>query len=222
MRLGWLLLGLLFMFYIPVGSITLLPLLGFLLIFYAVSRLEKFEAVFGRSKYVLYAAIPVSAVMLALQIWQGIAGEAFPAYATVTYTVFRLLCEACEMGTMFFIYLGVKTLGENADVKTLTKQPGRNMSVMFVFFLVETVFSILNLTVPQVFDGFEIVLLYPFAFGLIWRGLNAAMIFTCIWKIAPMSEEDIKAQQEQLEREAEEQRRKARNKRKNRSKKKKK
>ena len=111
MRLGWLLLGLLFMFYIPVGSITLLPIMGFLLILYAVSRLEKFEAVFGRSKYVLYAAIPVSAVMLALQIWQGTAGEAFPAYANVTYTVFRLLCEACEMGTMFFIYLGVKILG---------------------------------------------------------------------------------------------------------------
>jgi len=222
MRLGWLFLGLLFMFYIPVGSITVLPLLGFLLILYAVSRLEKFEAVFGRSRYVLYAAIPISAIMLGLQIWQGSAGEAFPAYATVIYTVFRLLCEACEMAAMFFIYLGVKILGETADVKTLTKQPGRNMALMFVFFLVELVFSVLNLTVPHVFDGFEIVLLYPFAMGMIWRGLNVVMIFTCIWKIVPMSEEDIKAQQEQAEREAEEQRRKARNKRKNKSKKKKK
>ena len=68
MRLGWLFLGLLFMFYIPVGSITVLPLVGFILILFAVMRLEKFEEVFGKSKYVLYGALPVSAIMLGLQI----------------------------------------------------------------------------------------------------------------------------------------------------------
>ena len=198
MRLGWLFLGLLFMFYVPVGSITVLPIAGFILMLFAIDRLGKFEQIFGKAKYVLYGAIPISAIMLGFQIWQGSAGESFPAYANVLYIISRLLCEMCEMGAMFFIYLGVRQLGENTDVGTLTKQPGRNMAVMFVFFLIEMVFSILNLTVPTIFEGFEIVKLYPFAIGLIWRGLNVLMIFTCIMKIAPVSEEDIRAQEERL------------------------
>ena len=198
MRLGWLFLGLLFMFYLPVGSITVLPLAGFLLMLFAVDRLGKFEQVFGKAKYVLYGAIPVSAVMLGFQIWQGAAGESFPAYANTVYIISRLLCEMCEMGAMFFVYLGVRRLGENTEVGTLTKQPGRNMAVMFVFFLVEVVFSVLNLTVPDIFEGFEIVKLYPFAIGLIWRGLNVLMIFTCLMKIAPVSEEEIRAPEERI------------------------
>ncbi len=219
MRLGWLFLGLLFMFYIPVGSITVLPLVGFMLILFAVMRLEKFEEVFGKSKYVLYGALPVSAIMLGFQIWQGAAGEAFPSFANVLYIIFRLLCEACEMGTLFFIYLGVRQLGENTEIKTLTKQPGRNMAVMFVFFFVELLFSILNLTVPTIFKGFEIVKLYPFAIGLIWRGLNVVMIFTCLMKIAPVSEEDIRAEEERKAKEASEAHKPKKNKKKNKKKK---
>ena len=61
MRSFWLLIGFLLNFSFPsgFGNVTLLPVLGFSFMLYAVLRMEKLEAAFRRVRYALYASIPL-------------------------------------------------------------------------------------------------------------------------------------------------------------------
>ena len=186
MRFEWLFIGYLLMFSIPVGNITVLPAAGYLIMLFAMLRLSKYEAAFEKAKRVLFAAIPLGFVLLAFQIYASVNPEAETVKAYIySYNSVRLLNECAEMGVMFFTYLGVKAMGANAEIPALEKHASRNMAVMFVYFAFEIVMSALSLFVPQIFKGFEIILAYPFALGVIWRVLNLWMIITCYLGIAP-------------------------------------
>lgn len=171
------------MFYIPAGDISILPALGFSLILFSMLRLQKFEPVFKKAIYALYAAVPIGCVLLAMQIYTSLTASQ-PEWYGAIYTTVRLLCEICEIATMFFIYLGIRRIGEQTEIRTLEKQASRNMSVMFVYFFIEILFSILKSTVPQIFSGFEMVIVYPFIIGMIWRAMNVIMAGYCYMKIA--------------------------------------
>lgn len=183
MRSFWLLLGFLLMFSFPVGEITLLPVGGFALILFSVLRMEKMEPTFKKVRYVLFAAIPVSAILLALQIYKSVKGEGAGAWYEGVYFAVRLLCELSEFATMFFMYIGIKVIGRNADIPSLEKQSGRNMTLMTVYLVSELAISLLYYFSPELFKGFEIVLVYPFALGYIWRAMNIWMAFTLLTKV---------------------------------------
>ena len=174
------------MFSIPVGGITLLPAAGYLIMLFAMLRLSRYEAAFEKSKRVLFVAIPLGIALLAFQIYaSAVSGVSETKAYLYSYNAVRLLNECAEMGVMFFTYLGVKAMGVSAEIPSLEKHASRNMAVMFVYFAFEMIMSALSLFVPHIFKGFEILLAYPFALGVIWRVLNLWMIITCYLGIAP-------------------------------------
>ncbi len=174
------------MFSIPVGGITLLPAGGYLIMLFAMLRLSRYEAAFEKAKRVLFAAIPLGVALLMFQIYaSAVSGVSENKTYLYSYNAVRLLNECAEMGVMFFTYLGVKAMGANAELPALEKHASRNMAVMFVYFAFEIIMSALSLFLPHIFEGFEIVLAYPFVLGVIWRVLNLWMIITCYLGIAP-------------------------------------
>lgn len=180
MRFEWLFMGYLLMFQLTYGEITILPALGYLIMLYAMLRLSKFEAAFEKAKRVLYFAVPVGIALLALQVYKTSLGEGvLPYWYDYVYYPIRILSEIAECTTMFFVYIGVRTMGVKAEFPALEKHASRNMSVMLIYFVLEMVMTALSLTVPEIFEGYEIILFYPFVFGLIWRILNLWMIITC-------------------------------------------
>lgn len=186
MRFEWLFIGYLLMFSIPVGNITILPAAGYLIMLFAMLRLSRYEAAFEKAKRVLFVAIPLGMALLAFQIHaSAVSGVSETKAYLYSYNAVRLASECAEMGVMFFTYLGVKAMGVSAEIPALEKHASRNMAVMFVYFAFEMIMSALSLFVPNIFKGFEILLAYPFAVGVIWRVLNLWMIITCYLGIAP-------------------------------------
>lgn len=185
MRFEWLFLGYLLLFQLTVGKISLLPVAGFSIMLFAMFRLSKFEAAFVKAKYVLFAAVPIGAALLGLQLYSTALGDtAAPVWYDYVYNTVRILCECAEVCTMFFVYLGVREMGKNADFPALVKHSTRNMAVMAVYFIFEMTMSALSIFVPQIFKGYEMIFLYPFIVGIIWRILNLWMIITCYLGIA--------------------------------------
>ena len=191
MRFEWLFIGYVFMFQITVGNITLLPFLAYLIMLFAMLRLSKFERSFQKAKNVLFIAVPIGAALLALQIYK----TAVPEISAVTwydylYNSVRFLSECAEMAIMFFIYVGVKIIGTNTGIRSLEKHAGRNMAVMFVYFAFEMTMSVISIFVPSLLDGYEIILLYPFLIGFVWRILNLWMIITCYLGVSVKDEKN--------------------------------
>ena len=202
MRFRWFFLGYLLMFPIPVKEITILPALGYALMLYAALRLSRYEPAFGKAKKVLYAALPVGIVLLGLEIYLTFAGNgAFPAVKAI-HTAFKWTDEFAEAAVMFFVYVGVRRMGDNTEITALVKHSSRNMSVMLVYLLTEIIISVLYTAAPSLFTNFGIILLYPYALGFIWRVLNLWMLFTCFLEIADTEDEKKREQAEKAKEKA--------------------
>lgn len=205
MRFSWLFLGYLFMLSFPFGEISALPVLGYALMLFASLRLSRFEEKLVPFKYVLYAAVPIGAALLAIQIYLSGAGDGAFTGSDVLYEVIQWADELIEMLAMFFLYIGVKRIGEKAEYPTLEKQATRNMAIMIVYLLFEVTVSVLRRLAPGLFTNFEVIFIYPFIIGLIWRALNLWMLFKCYVGIASADEEENEHKSKrQSRREAEE------------------
>ena len=186
------------MFQITVGSITLLPFLAYLIMLFAMVRLAKFEDAFKKAKYALFVAVPIGAVLLGLQIYKtALPDAASAAMFKYTYNVVRILSECAEMVIMFFVYVGVKIIGTNTEIKALEKHAGRNMSVMFVYFAFEMLMSAISIFAPSLVEGYEIIMVYPFIVGFIWRVLNLWMIITCYLGVSVKDEKNSPKESEE-------------------------
>lgn len=189
MRFEWFFIGYLLLFSIPVGEITLLPFLGYSLMLFAAFRLAHFENAFQKVKHLLFAAVPIGAFLLILQIYLTVAGrsDAFSGFNHLYRTV-EWADELIEMAVMVFVYIGVKAMGAKADIPSLENHARRNLSFMLVYLVSEIAIALLSQLAPQVFDGFAAVRLYPFIIGIIWRLLNLWMLFTCYLGLARADE----------------------------------
>jgi hypothetical protein len=194
MRFRWFFLGYLLMFSIPVWEIKILPALGYALMLYAALRLSRYEPAFDKAKKVLYAALPIGVVLLGLEIYLTAMGEGALSAVKTVHTCVSWVDELAEALIMFFIYVGVRRMGDKADFPALVKHSSRNMSVMFVYLVTEIAVSVLYTVLPSAFDNFRIILLYPFIIGFIWRVLNLWMLFTCFLGIADTEEEKKREQ----------------------------
>ncbi len=184
MRAIYLLIGFLLMFRFPIPNtnVTALPVLGFSLILFSVLRMEKLEPIFKKAKIVLFFALPVSGALLALQIYSSAGGNA--VWFSAVYNTVSILTEALEMLSMFFIYIGIKLIGTNAEIPSLEKHSSRNMTLMFVYFVVYLAMNLLYIFVPSVFNGFEFVMIWPFVLGYLWRAMNILMSYALLTKIS--------------------------------------
>ena len=186
------------MFQITVGNITLLPFLAYLIMLFAMMRLSKFESAFGKARIALFVAVPIGAALLSLQLFKTFSPvSSSAAWFTYTYNAVRILSECAEMVIMFFVYLGVKVIGVNTEIKSLEKHASRNMAVMFVYFAFEMTMSLLSIFAPSLFAGYEIIMLYPFVVGFIWRVLNLWMIITCYLGVSVKDEKNTKKAEEE-------------------------
>lgn len=171
-------------FPLPLGSITFFPLGGLILILFAVCRMEKLEPTFKKARIALYVAIPIAALVLALQIYETVLGNAvFSGFNLISDAV-HMLGEYAEGAVMAFIYVGVKIIGQNADIPALEKQSGRNMTVMTVYLVSQLGISLLWIFARGIFEGFEMVLLYPPILGLLWRAMNVWTAYTLMTKVS--------------------------------------
>ncbi|MBR2459886.1 MAG: hypothetical protein IKB34_01465 [Clostridia bacterium] len=189
MRFKWFFLGYLLMFSIPIGEISILPVAGYGLMLYAMLRLSKYEKAFDAAKKVLYIALPIGAALLAVQIYITLAGESALPAAGILSSVIGWADELAEMAMMFFVYIGVRRMGDATEIKALVKHSSRNMAVMLVYLLTEVTLSLLYTALPSAFENFGIIMLYPFIIGFVWRVLNLWMIFTYFLGIADSREE---------------------------------
>ena len=186
------------MFQITVGNITLLPLLAYLIMLFAMMRLSRFEMAFQKAKLALFVAVPIGAALLFLQLFKTFSPiEAGTVWFNYTYNAVRILSECAEMVIMFFVYLGVKVIGANTEIKSLEKHASRNMAVMFVYFAFEMTMSLLSIFAPFLFEGYEIIMLYPFIVGFIWRVLNLWMIITCYLGVSVKDEKNTPKPEEE-------------------------
>lgn len=184
MRAGFLLLGFLLMFSFPVGDISVFPLGGFLLILLAVLRLEKFEKIFSPSKYALSAAAVLSLALLVFQILRQTAAVASDGAAGDIYTLLRLAVEIAEITVMVMIYPGFKVIAVKSGVKSLEKLTYAAMTVMFAYIVFQIIVTVIRVFIPEILTGFEIVIVYPFALGYIWRAVNVWIAFTLLTKVS--------------------------------------
>jgi len=189
MRFRWLFLGYLLMFSIPIGEVRILPVLGYALMLFAMLRLSNYESAFAKAKYILFAAVPLGAILFGFELYLTFAAKSAFGGASAVHTVLQWADELIEMAVMFFVYIGVRIMGDRTEIKALTKHSSRNMAVMFVYLLTETVLSLLHTFAPHLFVNFGMIMLYPFVLGFIWRVLNLWMIFTCFLGIADSAEE---------------------------------
>ena len=198
MRFRWFFLGYLLMFSIPVGEIKILPVLGYALMLYATFRLSMYEPAFLKAKKVLYVATPIAAVMLVLEIFLTLMGKTnLPVVATIHEWV-SFADELTEAAVMFFVYIGVKIMGDKTDIPALVKHSSRNMSVMFVYLFSTIVIFFIRKIAPSVLtnENWRLILLLPFILGFVWRVLNLWMLFTCFLGIADTAEEKKREQAE--------------------------
>jgi hypothetical protein len=169
-------------FPLPSTKITLLPVLGFALILFSVLRMEKMEPVFKKAKILLFLALPISAALLGLQIYATVTKPA--AWYDTVYIATRLLTEIFEIAVMFFIYIGIKTIGTKAEIPALEKHSSRNMTLMVVYIIVYAAINLLNKFAPSLFTGFEFVMIWPFIIGYLWRAFNVWMAFSLLTKVS--------------------------------------
>ena len=198
MRFRWFFLGYLLMFSIPVGEIKILPVLGYALMLYATFRLSMYEPAFLKAKKVLYVATPIAAVMLVLEIFLTLMGKTNLPVVTTIHEWVSFADELTEAAVMFFVYIGVKIMGDKTDIPALVKHSSRNMSVMFVYLFSTIVIFFIRKIAPSVLtnENWRLILLLPFILGFIWRVLNLWMLFTCFLGIADTAEEKKREQAE--------------------------
>jgi hypothetical protein len=196
MRFRWFFLGYLLMFSIPVGEVKILPALGYALMLYAAVRLARYESAFDKVRKILYAALPVGVVLLGLELYLTLVGEGVAPFIRTVHTAVSWVDEFAEAAIMFFVYIGVRIMGDKADIPALVKHSSRNMAVMFVYLLSEVVLSILYTVAPSLFENFGMIMIYPFILGYIWRVLNLWMLFTCFLGIADTEDERKREQAE--------------------------
>ena len=198
MRFRWFFLGYLLMFSIPAGKtdIILLPALGYAMMLYATLRLCKYEKEFDRAKVILYAAIPIGIILLGLETYLTFVGENAIAAVKTLHTCFKWADELIEMAIMFFVYVGVRKMGDKTEIPALVKHSSRNMAIMFVYLLTEVAISLLYSFAPDLFKNFSLILIYPFVIGFLWRVLNLWMLFTCFLGIADTKEEEARERKE--------------------------
>ena len=85
---------------------------------------------------------------------------------------------------MVMIYPGFKVIAVKSGVKSLEKLTYAAMTVMFAYIVFQIIVTVIRVFIPEILTGFEIVIVYPFALGYIWRAVNVWIAFTLLTKVS--------------------------------------
>ncbi|MBE6657333.1 MAG: hypothetical protein E7604_02710 [Ruminococcaceae bacterium] len=182
--------GILLLGYPLILSVTLhsmgfcFELLGYLIMFRALTLLSEYGKYFRYAKYAVSALIPLGAFSLVLQCfsWFG-ADRLYETVSQVVSVPYSILLAVMLLVFHMLLLLAVKTIAREVDLPKLVTEASRNIIVTWLYVAAVIVSCFLN--VPAVTDvlPYYKVLGYVSLFGVIWILLNAKMIFVCYMRI---------------------------------------
>ena len=190
--------GILLLGYPLILSVTLhsmgfcFEILGYLLIFRALTLLGEYGVWFRYAKYAVSALIPLGAFSLILQCFSWFGADTL--YETVQAAVSVPYSILLAVGLLVFhmcLLRAVKTIAQEVDLPKLAVEASRNVIVTWLYFAAAVVVCFLN--IPAVTDvmPYYKLLGYVSMFGVIWILLNAKMIFVCYMRICLPGDEDM-------------------------------
>lgn len=167
-------------------------ILGYLIMFRALTLLSEYGKYFRYAKYAVSALIPLGAFSLILQSFSWFGADAL--YETVSSVVsvpYSILLAVGLLVFHMFLLTAVKTIAREVDLPKLVTEASRNIVVTWLYFVAAIASGFLN--VPAVTDilPYYKVLGYVSMFGVIWILLNAKMIFVCYMRICLPGDEDM-------------------------------
>ena len=190
--------GILLLGYPLILSVTLhsmgfcFEILGYLIMFRALSVLSEYGKYFRYAKYAVSALIPLGAFSLILQSfsWFG-APELYDTVSSAVSVPYSILLAVGLLVFHMLLLLAVKTIAREVDLPKLVTEASRNMIVTWLYFGAAVISCFLN--VPAVTDvlPYYKLLGYVSLFGVIWILLNAKMIFVCYMRICLPGDEDM-------------------------------
>ena len=182
--------GILLLGYPLILSVTLhsmgfcFEILGYLIMFRALTVLSEYGKYFRYAKYAVSALIPFGAFSLILQCfsWFG-AKDLYESISAVVSVPYSILLSAALLVFHMLLLIAVKTIAREVDLPKLVTEATRNIIVTWLYFAAVIVSCFLN--VPAVTDHLPYykVLGYVSIFGVIWILLNLKMIFVCYMRI---------------------------------------
>ncbi len=190
--------GILLLGYPLILSVTLhsmgfcFEILGYLIMFRALTVLSEYGKYFRYAKYAVSALIPFGAFSLILQCfsWFGADGL-YDKVSSIVSVPYSILLAVGLLVFHMLLLLAVKTIAREVDLPKLVTEASRNMVVTWLYFGAATVSAFLN--IPSVTDvlPYYKLLGYVSMFGVIWILLNAKMIFVCYMRICLPGDEDM-------------------------------
>ena len=167
-------------------------ILGYLIMFRALTLLSEYGKYFRYAKYAVSALIPLGAFSLILQSLSWFGADAL--YETVSDAVtvpYSILLAVMLLVFHMFLLLAVKTIAQEVELPKLAAEAMRNIIVTWLYFAAALISCFLN--VPAVTDvlPYYKLLGYISMFGVIWVLLNAKMIFVCYMRICLPGDEDM-------------------------------
>ncbi len=167
-------------------------ILGYLMMYRALTLLSEYGKYFRYAKYAVSALIPLGAFSLILQSFSWFGADAL--YETVSSAVsvpYSILLAVELLVFHMLLLLAVKTIAREVELPKLVTEASRNIVVTWLYFFAAIVSGFLD--VPAVTDvlPYYKVLGYVSLFGVIWILLNLKMIFVCYMRICLPGDEDM-------------------------------
>ncbi|HHX54429.1 MAG TPA: hypothetical protein GX704_05900 [Clostridiales bacterium] len=158
---------------------------GYLLILFALSKLRPYAPKrFGAAVYLLYAALPISALNDGLGIYLAITKSA----PTLFKTVVSALSAALMLAVYVFIILGIIYIARDVSNYKIERRALRSL-VYTGIFAAMSVISMLTKLMPQdagaAFNSMYIL------FGIFWALALAVLIYSCYMRICAPGDEDM-------------------------------
>jgi len=190
--------GILLLGYPLILSVTLhsmgfcFEILGYLIMFRALSVLSEYGNYFRYAKYAVSALIPLGAFSLILQSfsWFG-ADELYETVSSVTSVPYSMLLAVALLVFHMLLLLAVKTIAREVDLPKLVTEASRNIVVTWLYFFAAIASSFLNVPAVTEILPYYKLLGYVSMFGVIWMLLNLKMIFVCYMRICLPGDEDM-------------------------------
>ena len=190
--------GILLLGYPLILSVTLsalglsFELLGYLIMYRALTLLSEYGASFRDAKYTVAALIPLGVFCLGRQAlsWFG-AAALYEAVNRVSSLAYTILLAVGLLIFHIFLLRAVRILALEVELPRLAVEAKRNMVVTCLYFMAALASSFMNVKAVTDQIPYHKLLGAVSIFGVIWILLNAKMIFICYARICLPGDEDM-------------------------------
>lgn len=188
--MGWgiLFAGYVFLLSIPMHAVGVCAeLVGYILMFRALSLLGVYEKHFLRARLVCCLLMPFGAYALFEQCMRWLGFDAVAAFCADTLTLPVSIALAVLLLIFhYFLLNGVRRLAVEVSLPDIVRQAVRNQVIAVLYFVLTIALSFMN--VPVITEKISYASLAGIVsmFGIVWIILNAKMFFNCyMWICMP-------------------------------------